>query len=64
MSFLRELASHPEYKKLLKTAEDKKPILPIWEVDQISGKDNAEDWKRKSAMREGFELCLMLFTPK
>lgn len=64
MSFLREVAGHPEYRKLLDLAEQNKPILPIWEVDQITGKDNAEDWKKKSAMREGYELCLALFIPK
>lgn len=62
--FLKEVAGHPEYKRLLAQAEQNKPILPIWEIDPMTGKDNADDWKKKSAMREGYELCLMLFTPK
>lgn len=64
MSFLRELASHPEYKKLLKAAEEMKPMVPPWETDPHTGRDNADDWRKKSAMREGFDLCLLLFTPK
>ena len=64
MSFLKELAGHPEYKRLLFLAEQQKPIVPGWEIDSVTGKDNSEDWKKKSALREGYELCLLLFTPK
>jgi hypothetical protein len=60
LSLLRELAGHPEYVKLLKLAEEMKPALPEWDV----ASDNVDDWKMKSAMRQGFELCLVIFRPK
>lgn len=64
MSFLKELAGHPEYRKLLKAAEDMKPQLPYWQIDANNGKDNTDEWKRKSAMLEGYELCLQIFSPR
>ena len=64
MSFLKELAGHPEYRQLLALAEQQKPSVPGWEVDQVSGRDNTDEWKKKSALRDGYELCLALFTPK
>ena len=44
-------------------AEELKPQLPYWQIDANNGKDNTDDWKRKSAMLEGFELCLQIFKP-
>ena len=64
MSLLKEIQSHPTYQQLYKTAEQNTPPLPIWQIDEITGKDNVEEWKKKSAMREGFELCLAYFQPK
>lgn len=60
MSLLAELAGHPEYVALLKTAEQMKPELPVWD----SVNDNTNEWKEKSAQRQGFENCLAIFTPQ
>jgi hypothetical protein len=60
MSLLRELAGHPEYMALLKKAEAMRPALPEWD----RGADNVEEWKEKSAMRQGFDLALSLFQPR
>lgn len=60
MSLLRELAGHPEYVALLKMAEKMRPELPDWDLAQ----NNVEEWKQKSAMRQGFDLALALFTPR
>jgi hypothetical protein len=60
MSLLRELAGNPEYMRLLKMAEEMRPELPHWDRAQ----DNTEEWKEKSAMRQGFDLALSIFRPK
>jgi len=60
MSLLKEIAGHPEYQAMLKSAEKLMPSLPEWDPTQ----DNTEEWKQKSAMRHGFELCLAIFRPK
>lgn len=60
MSLLRELAGHPEYMRILKQADTMTPELPQWDVSA----NNVDEWKYKSAMREGFLLCLALFRPK
>lgn len=60
MSLLRELAGHPEYVRMLKQAKEMTPDLPEWDP----AVDNVDEWKQKSAMRQGFELCLAVFTPK
>lgn len=60
MSLLREIAGHPEYIAMLKAAEKMMPELPEWDP----ARDNIEEWKQKSAMRHGFELCLAIFRPK
>jgi len=60
MSLLRELAGHPEYTAMLKKAQEMMPALPEWDPKN----DNTEEWKQKSAMRHGFELCLAIFQPK
>lgn len=61
MSLLRELAGHPEYMGMLKAAEKIMPEIPPWDpANPLS----VEDWKQKSAMRHGFELCLAVFRPK
>jgi hypothetical protein len=60
LSLLRELAGHPDYVKLLHIAKEKRPVLPAWEP----GSDNVEQWKDASAMQRGFDLALLIFTPK
>lgn len=60
MSLLRELAGHPEYVRLLKEAEKARPALPEWDLAQ----NNVEEWKHKSAMRQGFDLALAIFKPR
>ena len=60
MSLLRELAGHPEYMALIKMAKDSRPEVPAWD----SRTDNTDDWKKKSAMQEGFDLAMQHFIPK
>jgi hypothetical protein len=57
---LRELAGNPEYMRLLKQAEAMRPELPDWDLAQ----NNVEEWKQKSAMRQGFDLALAIFKPR
>lgn len=45
--------------RLCNVAKDKRPTIPQWD----SNTDNTNDWKRKSAMQEGFDLCLAIFAP-
>lgn len=60
MSLLAELSGHPEYVALLKRAQQMRPELPVWDSVQ----DNTNEWKEKSAQRQGFENCLAIFTPQ
>lgn len=45
---------------LLKMAEKMRPELPDWDLAQ----NNVEEWKQKSAMRQGFDLALAIFKPR
>jgi hypothetical protein len=45
---------------MVKQAEAMRPELPNWDRSQ----DNTEEWKEKSAMQHGFDLCLSVFRPK
>lgn len=56
---MKELEGHPVYMRLCNAAKDKRPTIPQWD----SNTDNTNDWKRKSAMQEGFDLCLAIFAP-
>lgn len=56
---LKELAGHPEWMRLQKLADTMRPTLPNWDRSQ----DNVEEWKEKSAMQAGFDLCLAIFRP-
>jgi hypothetical protein len=60
LSLLAELSGHPEYVALLRRAEQMKPELPTWD----RAADNTDEWKEKSAQRQGFENCLAIFTPQ
>lgn len=53
------LANHPEWLDALDKAKRMRPVIPQWDANQ----DNTEDWKRKSAMQEGFDLALQIFAP-
>jgi hypothetical protein len=59
MSLLRELSGHPEWVGLIKKAQRERPTVPSWDSNQ----DNTDEWKHKSAMQEGFDLCLQIFAP-
>jgi hypothetical protein len=59
LSLLKELSGHPEYMRLLRLAEEMRPALPEWDRHN----DNTNEWKEKSAMRQGFDLCLAIFSP-
>lgn len=61
MSLLRELSGHPEYVRILKNADELRPTIPAWDTENPL---SVENWKHKSAMQEGFDLCLLLFKPK
>lgn len=60
MSLLKELGGHPEYQRLLNVAREQRPVIPQW--DSIN--DNTEAWKEASAMQKGFDLAMVIFTPK
>jgi len=57
---LKDLAGHPDWMALIKAVEQMRPQVPSWDANT----DNTEDWKRKSAMQEGFDLCFQAFTDK
>ena len=42
-------------------AEETRPNIPPWDVKDPDG---VENWKHKSAMQQGFDLCLQIFMPK
>lgn len=56
MSF-KDIVGHPDYVRMLKTAEEMCPSIPAWDGKE----ESIEDWKRKSAMRDGFELAMQIF---
>jgi hypothetical protein len=58
VSILKELAGDPRWIGLIKAAEKMRPDVPAWNPAEA----NVEDWKHKSAMRDGFDLCLQIFT--
>ena len=60
MSFLKDIAGHPEYMRMLEQAKSMRPELPAWDAKN----DNTDEWKEKSAMQQGFDLCLTVFSPK
>jgi hypothetical protein len=60
LSLLKELAGHPEWIGVHKQAEKMRPAIPAWD----SKSDNTDEWKKQSAMQEGFDLCWQLFKPK
>lgn len=43
-----------EFKRFLHRAKEARPYIPAWD----SKADNSDDWKHKSAMQEGFDLCI------
>jgi hypothetical protein len=45
--------------RLQKLADTMRPDLPVWD----SKEDNVDEWKEKSAMQKGFDLCLSIFRP-
>jgi len=55
--YLEALRSTLEFQELLGRVKARRPIVPAHNPEQ----DNTEDWKAKSAMRQGFDLCLTLF---
>lgn len=60
MSLLRELSGHPEYVRMLKQAAEMRPTIPNWD----SKTNNVDEWKEKSAMQQGFDLAMTVFTPR
>lgn len=60
MSFLKELAGHPDYQRMLNRAKELRPTVPPWD----STADNTNEWKKASAMQQGFDLAMTIFNPK
>ena len=56
-SYLEALRSTLEFQELLERVKAHRPIIPAHSPEM----DNTEDWKAKSAMLQGFDLCLTLF---
>ncbi len=54
---LHETMGDVEYKRLLNKVKDSRPAVPAWDGKS----DNTDDWKHKSAMQEGYDLCLATF---
>lgn len=54
---MKEFEGHPAYLAACNIAKSTRPTLPAWDATQ----DNTNEWKRKSAMQEGFDLCLAVF---
>ena len=55
--YLEALRSTHEFQLLLAEVKTHRPTIPAHSPE----KDNTEDWKAKSAMQQGFDLCLTLF---
>lgn len=51
---LQETMGEVEFKRFLHRAKEARPQIPAWD----SKADNADDWKHKTGMQEGFDLCL------
>ncbi len=51
LTMLRETA---EFQALIKHLKDQRPEVPRY----IPDPDNTEEWKEKSLIRQGFNLCL------
>jgi hypothetical protein len=51
---LQESMGDVEFKRFLHRARESRPQVPAWD----SKSDNSEDWKHKSAMQEGYDLCI------
>ena len=56
-NYLRDIREHPLFPGLLKQLREQRPVLPEFDPQN----DNAEEWKQKSGMGKGYDLCLALF---
>lgn len=54
---LQEAFGDVEYRRLLNKIKEGRPVVPAWNAIE----DNSDDWKHKSAMQEGYDLCLATF---
>jgi len=43
----------------MKLADEIRPDIPPWDARE----GNIEEWKRRSSMREGFDLAMTIFRP-
>jgi hypothetical protein len=55
--FLQEIKEHPAFPELMKRINEGRPVIP--EFDSMN--DNTEDWKKKSGIKRGYDLCLAMF---
>jgi len=55
--FLQEIRDHPAFAELKEILETNRPDIPGF--DPL--KDNTEEWKKESGMRQGYDLCLAQF---
>jgi len=56
-NYLKEIREHPLFPGLLKQLKEQRPVLPEFNPQA----SNVEEWKRKSGMRQGYDLALALF---
>ena len=55
--FIAEIKEHACFPALVKRLEENMPVLPEFDPER----DNVEEWKQKSGMKKGYNLCLALF---
>ena len=55
--FLEEVQNHPAFPELMKRIDSNRPNIPEFDPNNV----NEEDWKHKSGMKQGYNLCLALF---
>lgn len=56
-NYLLELNSDERFRLLVAHAKKQRPIVPNYDPKS----DNTSDWKHKSAMQQGFDLCAQIF---
>ena len=53
-SYLKALRETLEFQDLIKQIKKLEPVVPEWTPTE----DNTDEWKSKSMMLKGFNLCL------
>jgi hypothetical protein len=58
--FLKEIQEHALFPELKIRLERNAPVIPEFDFKN----DNADEWKMKSGMGRGYNLCLSIFKIK